>query len=181
MFWVRLIWNGAERRVPGSDDNQDIVCEDEIVEILEFDKSLAPAHIIQSAQGLVAAEAKVEDAHVGVVASNIANDLLDCLVVEFDDGNLADPFCERGDYHIKKLALARRRNVSRTAGIEVPKNHTRCNPRGVIIGDRISSCWVAELATSIAGKDRVPSWNARIHDCNGWEVGACRWREWGPT
>ena len=124
MSRVRLIWNGAEWRVSSGDDNEDIVGEDEIVEILEFDKSLAPVHIIKSAQGLVAAEAEIEDAHVGVVASDIADDLLDRLVVEFDDGNLADSFCERGDDHIKKLALARRWDVPRTAGINVPKNHT---------------------------------------------------------
>jgi hypothetical protein len=52
---------------------------------------------------------------------------------EFNDGNLADPFCERGDHHIKELTLAGRGNVPRTTCIDVPKDHTRCDSGSVII------------------------------------------------
>jgi hypothetical protein len=130
---VLLVRNGAKRRVSSRDNYENIVGEDEVVEILEFDKSLAPAHVIQSLQGLVAAETEVEDAHVGVVACDIADHFLDCLVVELDDGNLADPFCERGDHHIKELTLAGRGNVPRTTCIDVPKDHSRCDSGSVII------------------------------------------------
>ena len=130
---VLLVRNGAKWRVSGCDDYEDIVGEDEIVEILEFNKSLTPVHVIESLQGLVAAETEVEDAHVGVVACDIADHLLDCLVVKFDDGNLADPFCEGRDHHIEKLTLAGRGNVPGTTCIDVPKDHTRCDSGSVII------------------------------------------------
>jgi hypothetical protein len=130
---VLLVRNGAKGRVSGCDNYENIVGEDEIVEILEFNKSLTPAHVIQSLQRLVAAETEVEDSHVRVVAGDIADHLLDCLVVEFNDGNLANPPCKRGDHHIKELALAGRWNVPRTAGIDVPKDHTRCDSGSMII------------------------------------------------
>jgi hypothetical protein len=81
MARVRGCWYEAWWAVAGGDDDQNIICENEVVEILHEDKFFASDGWSFGSQWPAAVEAKVEDADVGGYADDGGQSGEDALLV----------------------------------------------------------------------------------------------------